>query len=144
MKSGPADTAAALCSPQRLRRLTPLPRRWLTDALQEVSLDSGISEEFIGLIILPIAGNAVEHLTAIYVAMRNKMDLAIAVALGSSIQVSMFIIPIIVRPRPVVLLRGRGPALLGAAHVLQPATHPAVPCPGARGLGVRQGPLPGL
>ena len=71
--------------------------RWLTDALTEVSAKSGIPEAFIGLIILPIAGNAVEHLTAIYVAMRDKMDLAIAVALGSSIQVSMFIIPIIVR-----------------------------------------------
>ena len=59
---------------------------------------SGISEAFIGLIILPIAGNAVEHLTAVYVAVRNKMDLAIAVALGSSIQISLFVIPIIVGP----------------------------------------------
>ena len=61
---------------------------------------SGISEAFIGLIILPIAGNAVEHITAVYVAVRNKMDLAIAVALGSSIQISLFVIPIVVRPQP--------------------------------------------
>ena len=80
------------------RRRPRLGCRWLTDALQDVSERSGISEAFIGLIILPIAGNAVEHLTAVYVAVRNKMDLAIAVALGSSIQISLFVIPIIVGP----------------------------------------------
>ena len=76
----------------------PCSSRWLTDALQDVSRRSGISEAFIGLIILPIAGNAVEHITAVYVALRNKMDLAIAVALGSSIQISLFVIPIVVSP----------------------------------------------
>ena len=48
---------------------------------------SGIGEEFLGLIVLPIAGNACEHITAVFVAVKDKMDLAIGVALGSSIQV---------------------------------------------------------
>ena len=73
-----------------------MPFRWLTDAITEVSEISGISFAFLGLIIIPIAGNAVEHITAIYVAIKNKMDLAIAVALGSSIQISVFVIPVIV------------------------------------------------
>lgn len=53
-----------------------------------MSKKSGLNERFLGLIILPIAGNACEHITAIFVAVKNKMDLAIGVALGSSIQVS--------------------------------------------------------
>lgn len=69
---------------------------WLTDAITDVSKQSGLTFAFLGLIIIPIAGNAVEHLTAIYVAIKNKMDLAIAVALGSSIQISVFVIPLIV------------------------------------------------
>lgn len=51
---------------------------------------------FLGLIVLPIAGNACEHITAVFVAMRDKMDLAIGVALGSSIQIAIFVIPFMV------------------------------------------------
>ena len=61
--------------------------RFLTGALEEVSKQSGLGQAFLGLIVLPIAGNACEHITAVFVACRNKMDLAIGVALGSSIQV---------------------------------------------------------
>ena len=52
-----------------------------------VSGNSGLSEAFVGLIILPIVGNAAEHVTAVTVASKNKMDLAIGVAVGSSIQI---------------------------------------------------------
>lgn len=55
-----------------------------------VSSNSGLSEAFIGLIILPIVGNAAEHVTAVTVASKNKMDLAIGVAVGSSIQIGTF------------------------------------------------------
>jgi Ca2+:H+ antiporter len=55
-----------------------------------VSTQSGLNETFIGLIILPIVGNAAEHVTAVTVATKNKMDLAIGVAVGSSIQIGMF------------------------------------------------------
>lgn len=55
-----------------------------------VSGNSGLSEAFIGLIIIPIVGNAAEHVTAVTVASKNKMDLAIGVAVGSSIQIGMF------------------------------------------------------
>jgi Ca2+:H+ antiporter len=57
---------------------------------------SGVSEAFIGLILLPIVGNAAEHVTAVTVAMKNKMDLAIGVALGSSIQIAIFVTPLVV------------------------------------------------
>ncbi|KAK4173874.1 putative calcium transporter [Triangularia setosa] len=58
--------------------------------------DSGLSEAFIGLILLPIVGNAAEHLTAVTVALKNKMDLAIGVAVGSSIQIALFVTPLVV------------------------------------------------
>lgn len=57
---------------------------------------SSVSKVFIGLIILPIVGNAAEHVTAITVAMKNKMDLSIGVAVGSSIQVALFMSPLTV------------------------------------------------
>lgn len=61
-----------------------------------VTPGSGVSEAFIGLIVLPIVGNAAEHVTAVTVAMKNKMDLAIGVALGSSIQIALFVTPLVV------------------------------------------------
>lgn len=58
--------------------------------------DAAVSEAFIGLIILPIVGNAAEHVTAVTVASKNKMDLAIGVAVGSSIQIALFVTPLVV------------------------------------------------
>ncbi|KAJ8125856.1 hypothetical protein O1611_g7782 [Lasiodiplodia mahajangana] len=59
-------------------------------------ISSVVSEEFIGLILVPIVGNACEHATAVTVAMKDKMDLAIGVAIGSSMQVALFLIPTLV------------------------------------------------
>lgn len=58
--------------------------------------NTSVSEAFIGLIILPVVGNAAEHVTAVVVAGKNKMDLAIGVAVGSSIQIALFVTPVIV------------------------------------------------
>ncbi|PSC71917.1 calcium proton exchanger [Micractinium conductrix] len=69
---------------------------YLTGAIEAVSESSGINQAFLGLIVLPIAGNAAEHITAVFVAVKDKMDLSIAVALGSSIQIAVFLIPVVV------------------------------------------------
>jgi Ca2+:H+ antiporter len=70
---------------------------FMVDSINEVvDGNPNISEDFIGLILLPIIGNAAEHLTAVAVAMKNKMDLAIGVALGSSIQIAIFVTPLVV------------------------------------------------
>ena len=63
---------------------------------QLVATDPGLSEAFIGLILLPVVGNAAEHVTAVRMAMKNKMDLAIGVAVGSSIQIALFVTPLVV------------------------------------------------
>jgi Ca2+:H+ antiporter len=57
---------------------------------------SGVSKEFVGLILLPIVGNAAEHATAVTVACKDKMDLAIGVAVGSSMQIALLVLPFIV------------------------------------------------
>jgi Ca2+:H+ antiporter len=69
---------------------------FLVDAIPAMTEHSSVSQAFIGLIILPIVGNAAEHVTAVTVAAKNKMDLAIGVAVGSSIQIALFITPIVV------------------------------------------------
>lgn len=69
---------------------------FLVDSIDYLVSTTGVSQAFIGLIILPIVGNAAEHVTAVTVASKNKMDLAIGVALGSSIQIALFVTPVIV------------------------------------------------
>ncbi|QSZ34384.1 hypothetical protein DSL72_005976 [Monilinia vaccinii-corymbosi] len=69
---------------------------YMVDSISAITKGGAISEEFVGLILLPIVGNAAEHATAVTVACKDKMDLAIGVAVGSSMQVSLFLIPLLV------------------------------------------------
>ncbi|KKK13312.1 hypothetical protein AOCH_003032 [Aspergillus ochraceoroseus] len=69
---------------------------FLVGAIPDMTASSPVSEAFIGLIILPIVGNAAEHVTAVTVATKNKMDLAIGVSVGSSIQIALFVTPLVV------------------------------------------------
>lgn len=69
---------------------------YLVSSLEGISESWGLSKVFIGMIILPVIGNAAEHVSAIYAALRGKMDLAIGVALGSSLQISIFVTPLLV------------------------------------------------
>ncbi len=56
----------------------------------------GMNEIFVGVVLVAVVGNAAEHSTAVLMALRNKMDLAIHVAVGSSIQVALFVAPVLV------------------------------------------------
>merc|ERR1712217_237225 len=66
---------------------------YLIDALKGTIETWRVSKEFVGIILLPIIGNAAEHYTAITVAMRNKMDLSLGVAVGSSCQMALLVTP---------------------------------------------------
>ena len=57
---------------------------------------TGISQVFIGLILIPIFGNVVDHIVAISVAMKNRMDLSLTISVGSAAQVACLILPAIV------------------------------------------------
>ena len=69
---------------------------FLVSTLEVASSQLGLSELFTGVIILPIIGNAAEHATAVTVALKNKMDLSLSVAVGSSMQIALFVAPLLV------------------------------------------------
>jgi Ca2+:H+ antiporter len=68
----------------------------LVSSISEASQTVGLSEFFIGAIVVAIVGNAAEHWVAVLVAMKNKMDLAVNIAIGSSAQVALFVAPVLV------------------------------------------------
>ena len=68
----------------------------LVGSIEEASEGIGLSPFFVSLIIVAIVGNAAEHWVAVYFAARNKMDIAIAIAIGSSAQIALFVMPVLV------------------------------------------------
>lgn len=68
----------------------------LVHSLEEATSQLGLSALFTGVILLPVIGNAAEHATAVTVAMKNKMDLSVSVAVGSSLQIALFVAPVLV------------------------------------------------
>jgi len=68
----------------------------LVGSISEASHSIGLSEFFIGVIVVAIVGNAAEHWVAVLVAMKDKMDLAVNIAIGSSAQVALFVAPVLV------------------------------------------------
>lgn len=69
---------------------------YLVDSIDSLVQTAHISKTFIGLILLPIVGNAAEHVTAVVVALKDKMDLAMGVAIGSSMQIALLVTPFLV------------------------------------------------
>ena len=76
--------------------LVALESELLVDSLEVATSKLGLSALFTGVILVPIIGNAAEHATAVTVAMKNKMDLAMSVAVGSSMQIALFVAPVLV------------------------------------------------
>lgn len=68
----------------------------LVDSLEEATSYLGLTALFTGVILVPIIGNAAEHATAVTVAMKDKMDLSMGVAMGSSLQIALFVAPVLV------------------------------------------------
>lgn len=98
---------------------------YLVGALEGFTSEIGLSTNFVGLIIIPIVGNAAEHASAVTFALKNKMDLAISIALGSALQIALLVAPLLIvlswligKPTDLVL---RGPleltALIGSVFI---------------------------
>jgi Ca2+:H+ antiporter len=68
----------------------------LVGSITEASESIGVSEFFVGVIVVAIVGNAAEHWVAVLVAFKNKMDLAVNIAIGSSAQIALFAVPLLV------------------------------------------------
>ncbi|KST62738.1 calcium/proton exchanger [Mastigocoleus testarum] len=69
---------------------------FLVGSLEAATSELGLTALFTGVVIVPIIGNAAEHATAVTVAMKNKMDLSLSVAVGSSMQIALFVAPVLV------------------------------------------------
>jgi Ca2+:H+ antiporter len=69
---------------------------FMVSSINGLTATGGVSTTFVGLILLPIVGNAAEHATAVTVAMKDKMDLSIGVAVGSSMQIALLVFPFII------------------------------------------------
>ena len=102
----------------------------LVGSITEASEGIGLSEFFIGAIVVAIVGNAAEHWVAVLVAYKGKMDLAVNIAIGSSAQVALFVAPVLVfasfvigpSPMPLVFNGFELGALLLAALVANAVT----------------------
>lgn len=73
---------------------------WLSEllvgAVESVVANLGLSEFFLGIILIPIVGNVAEHVVAVQVALRNQMELSIEIAVSSSLQIALFVAPLLV------------------------------------------------
>jgi Ca2+:H+ antiporter len=68
----------------------------LVGAIEPTAKDWGLTELFIGVMLIPLIGNVAEHLVAVQVALANKMDLSLGIAVGSGLQVALFVTPVLV------------------------------------------------
>ena len=69
---------------------------FLVGTIENVRDTVGVTEVFVGVIVVAIVGNAAEHSTAIVMAMKNKMDLSVGIAIGSSLQIALFVAPVLI------------------------------------------------
>ena len=69
---------------------------FLVGAIEGARESLGLTEVFVGVIVVAIVGNAAEHSSAILMALRNKMDISIGIAVGSSLQIALFVAPLLV------------------------------------------------
>ncbi|KAF8349146.1 Calcium/proton exchanger [Amanita rubescens] len=76
--------------------LVAVTAEWLVDSINGLTTSGKIQQEFVGLILLPVVANAAEHVTAVTVSDNDKLNLSLGVAVGSCIQIALFIIPFIV------------------------------------------------
>lgn len=101
---------------------------WLSEilvgAIEPSAHDLGLSNIFIGVFVIAILGNAAEHATAVTAALKNRMDLSLSIAIGSSVQIALFVAPVLVLaslvigPAPMDLVFGKGQVLVVLLAVL--------------------------
>jgi len=84
----------------------------LVGTVEHVVSTLGLSEFFVGIILIPIIGNVAEHVVAIQVALKDRMDLSLTISIGSSLQIALFVAPVLVFlsllfPQPLLLIFNR-------------------------------------
>lgn len=76
--------------------LIGLESEFLVSAVEPMTKEVGLSEFFVGIILIPIIGNAAEHSTAVLMSLKNEMDVAVEIAIGSSLQIILFVTPVLI------------------------------------------------
>ncbi|GMK58533.1 hypothetical protein CspeluHIS016_0505650 [Cutaneotrichosporon spelunceum] len=76
--------------------LAGLTAECLVSSIDGVTEHTSVSREFVALIVLPVVGNAVEHITAVTVSLKDRLNLSLSIAVGSSVQVSLCLLPLLV------------------------------------------------
>jgi Ca2+:H+ antiporter len=76
--------------------LVALMSEFLVGAVEATRATLGLTEVFVGVIVIAVIGNAAEHSTAVMMAMKNKMGLSLGIAVGSSLQIALFVAPVLV------------------------------------------------
>ncbi|ABR34069.1 calcium/proton exchanger [Clostridium beijerinckii] len=76
--------------------LVAIESEFLVSGIESITSSLGLSEFFVGIILIPIIGNAAEHSTSVVMAMKNKMDVALEIAIGSSLQIILFVAPVLI------------------------------------------------
>ncbi len=76
--------------------LVALLSEFLVGSVEAAREKMGVTDVFVGLIVVAIIGNAAEHSTAVWMAAQNKMDLSLGIAIGSSLQIALFVAPVLV------------------------------------------------
>ena len=76
--------------------LVALMSEFLVGAVEAARATLGLTEVFVGVIVIAVIGNAAEHSTAVMMAMKNKMGLSLGIAVGSSLQIALFVAPVLI------------------------------------------------
>jgi len=98
---------------------------FLVGTIEHVRSAFGVTEIFVGVIIVAVIGNAAEHSTAVLMALKNKMDLSVGIAIGSSLQIALFVAPVLVflsyllgRPMDLEFTRPEVFAIVASVYIL--------------------------
>jgi Ca2+:H+ antiporter len=76
--------------------LVAIMSEFLVGSIEAARAGLGLTEVFVGVIVVAVIGNAAEHSTAVTVAMKNQMDLSLGIAVGSSLQIALFVTPVLI------------------------------------------------
>jgi len=87
---------AALVLLLTVTALAGVTSEWLVSSINGLAESNGVSKVWISFILLPLIGNAAEHVAAVTVAVKGRLDLSIAIAVGSSIQIALFVLPVLI------------------------------------------------
>lgn len=105
--------------------LVALLSEFLVGTIESIRASFGVTEVFVGVIVVAVIGNAAEHSTAVLMALKNKMDLSVGIAIGSSLQIALFVAPLLVflsyllgRPMDLEFTRPEVFAIIASVYIL--------------------------